>query len=279
MNLLGDTISDTVQQTLLSPIDYCGTTESITSEDFSSCLMAYSSFVFAILTGVCIGAISLSTIIGIAYVNKKASLATLVFVATFFEAIGMMSMSRFTLDQTVRKTIPVSKITNLRLGFIVLGTTQMCSALILVNVLIFALPMSTTQVVISGLTGVSVIFFHAFGAQVQWFILELCLWIICPILGMLLAYGVKILIEKHILNHEHCRKRVLIITPYYMTMASYLMIAAPLTKNFVRNSADSQTYKICYILFMIITPFIFLVIFRYSLIRRARNVEIVKLRR
>mmetsp|Transcript_45185 Transcript_45185/g.59932 ORF Transcript_45185/g.59932 Transcript_45185/m.59932 type:complete len:109 (+) Transcript_45185:396-722(+) len=108
----------------------------------------------------------------------------------------------------------------------------MCSALILVNVLIFALPMSTTQVVISGLTGVSIIFFKAFGAKVDWFIIELCLWIICPILGMCLAYLAKILLEKHIVNHEHCRKRVLILTPYYMAAASYLMIAFPLTKNY-----------------------------------------------
>ena len=139
-------------------INYCGTTDRVTSEDFSSCMFAYTSFVFAVLTGVCIGAISLSNIIGIAYVNKKAKLTTLVGLATFFEAIGMLTMSRFTLIQTVTKTIPVSEINNLRLGFIVLGSTQMCSALILVNVLIFALPMSTTQVVISGLTGVSIIF-------------------------------------------------------------------------------------------------------------------------
>ena len=78
-------------------IDYCGTTAGITSEDFSSCMFAYTSFVFAILTGVCIGAISLSNIIGIAYVNKKANLTTLVFLATVFEAIGMLTMSRFTL--------------------------------------------------------------------------------------------------------------------------------------------------------------------------------------
>ena len=76
---------------------YCGTTDRITSEDFSSCMFAYTSFVFAILTGVCIGAISLSNIIGIAYVNKKARLAKLVALATFFEAIGMLTMSRFTL--------------------------------------------------------------------------------------------------------------------------------------------------------------------------------------
>ncbi len=150
-------------------------------------MFAYTSFVFAILTGVCIGAISLSNIIGIAYINKKARMATLVIMATFFEGVGMISMSRFTLHNTVISTIPVERITNLRLGFIVLGSTQMCSALILVNVLIFAIPLSTTQVVISGLTGVSIIFFSSVGAHLKWFFIELLLWIVAPILGMLLA--------------------------------------------------------------------------------------------
>ena len=150
-------------------------------------MFAYTSFVFAILTGVCIGAISLSNIIGIAYINKKARMATLVIMATFFEGVGMISMSRFTLHNTVISTIPVERITNLRLGFIVLGSTQMCSALILVNVLIFAIPLSTTQVVISGLTGVSIIFFSSVGARLRWFFIELLLWIVAPILGMLLA--------------------------------------------------------------------------------------------
>ena len=128
-------------------------------------------------------------------------MSTMVALATFFEGFGMLSMSRFTLDKTVTKTIPVASITNLRLGFIVLGSTQMCSALILVNVLIFALPMSTTQVVISGLTGVSIIYFSAIDADLNWFILELSLWIIAPMLGMLIAIIAKKLFEKHILNH------------------------------------------------------------------------------
>ena len=128
----------------LRPIQYCGTTSSITSEDFPSCEFAYCSFVFAILTGFCIGAITLSNIIGIAYIHKKASLSWLLVMTCIFEGIGMMSMSRYTLRQTITKTIKFDQIVNLRLGFIVLGSTQMCSALILVNVLIFALPMSTT---------------------------------------------------------------------------------------------------------------------------------------
>lgn len=97
-------------------------------------------------------------------------------------------------------------------------------------------------------------------------------------MGMCLAYVAKVLIEQHILNHEHCRKRVLIMTPYYMTMTSYLMIGAPLTKNY-SQSEKLEVYTALYITFMIIAPFIFLILFRYILIRRARNVEVVKLRR
>ena len=157
----------------------------------------------------------------------------------------------------------------------------MCSALILVNVLIFALPMSTTQVVISGLTGVSIIFFSAFGAELQWFVEELCLWIIAPVLGMALAALAKHLMEKHILNHPDCRKRILVMTPYYMTLTFYMMLGVPLTKNFIY----SVTYKgtgfatIWYTIIMLFFPFLFMVIFRYLLLRRARNVESVKLKR
>lgn len=244
-------------------------------------MFAYTSFVFAILTGVCIGAISLSNIIGIAYVNKKANLTTLVGLATIFEAIGMLSMSRYTLRTTVTQTIPIASIVNLRLGFIVLGTTQMCSALILVNVLIFALPMSTTQVVISGLTGVSIIFFSAIDAKLTWFIEELILWIIAPILGMGLAALIKYLMEKHILNHPDCRKRILVMTPYYMTLTFYLMLGVPLTKNFIYavNIKGSSVLTIWYTIIMLFFPLFFMVIFRFLLLRRARSVENVKLKR
>ena len=179
------------------------------------------------------------------------------------------------------KTIPVQDINNLRLGFIVLGSTQMCSALILVNVLIFALPMSTTQVVISGLTGVSIIFFSAIDAELEWFIKDLALWIIAPILGMLLAWLCKRLVEKHILSHPESRKRILIATPYYMTFTFYLMLVVPLTKNFIFETIenDGHFFVWAYGSIVVLFPFIFLVIFRYLLLRRARNVESVKLKR
>lgn len=80
------------------------------------------------------------------------------YIAIIFEALGMILISRYTLKQTVTKTINFTNITNLRTGFITLGSTQMCSALIMINILIFALPMSTTQVVISGLAAITLIY-------------------------------------------------------------------------------------------------------------------------
>merc|ERR1712166_1155219 len=84
---------------------FCGTTTLITSEDFASCELAYGSFVFSIVSGVCIGSISLSNIIGIAYVNKKLSIGQLVLITCIFEGIGMLAISRFTLETTITKTI------------------------------------------------------------------------------------------------------------------------------------------------------------------------------
>ena len=124
--------------------DYCGTTPAITAEDFPSCELAYGSFIFAIMTGFCIGALALSNIIGVAYVNKKLSLGELVGIAVFFEAIGMMTISRYTLVKTVKNTLNLEQVTNLRRSFIALGSTQMCSAFIMLGILIFALPMSST---------------------------------------------------------------------------------------------------------------------------------------
>ena len=76
----------------------CGLTPSITAVDFASCEFAYCSFVFAIMTGFCIGAISLSNIIGVAYVNKKLTLKQLMYLSVIFEALGMILISRYTLN-------------------------------------------------------------------------------------------------------------------------------------------------------------------------------------
>lgn len=71
----------------------------------------------------------------------------------------MLAVSRFTLEKTITKTINFEEVTNLRKAFITLGSTQLCSMLFLINVLIFALPISSTHVVISGLTGSSLIYY------------------------------------------------------------------------------------------------------------------------
>lgn len=87
--------------------------------------------------------------------------------------------------------------------------------------------------------------------------------------------------DKYIFNHPECRKRILIITPYYMTVTFYLMLGVPLTKNYI-YSLETDHYDLItatYIILMTLFPFLFLIIFRLLLIRRARNVENIKLRR
>jgi hypothetical protein len=56
----------------------------------------------------------------------------------------MLTISRYTLNQTITQTIDFNAVLNLRKGFICLGSTQMCSSLIMICILIFTLPMSTT---------------------------------------------------------------------------------------------------------------------------------------
>ena len=81
----------------------------------------------------------------------------------------------------------------------------MCSSLILVNVLIFALPMSTTQVVISGLTGISLIFFVGLEIKYEWFLFEVLMWIFVPIGGLVLSYLMYKLIHRYIFNSVRAR--------------------------------------------------------------------------
>ena len=80
------------------PVGLCGTNDKISSEDYTTCEFAYCSFVFAFLTGATIGAISISNIIGVAYVQKRATVVWLVTVTCIFEGIGVLTMSRFTLE-------------------------------------------------------------------------------------------------------------------------------------------------------------------------------------
>jgi len=102
----------------------------------------------------------------------------------------MVTISRYTLIQTVTKTIKLENVTNLRRSFIALGSTQMCSAFILLNVLIFALPMSSTQIVISGLTGISLIYFTSSETDITWFYEEVLMWLMMPLIAMGLCYAV-----------------------------------------------------------------------------------------
>lgn len=78
--------------------------------------------------------------------------------------IGNLFLSKYILLKTVSDTINFETIFhNLDLksrGFISLGSALMSSALIMMNVTIFALPLSSTHIMFSGLAGVTLVGFH-----------------------------------------------------------------------------------------------------------------------
>lgn len=57
----------------------------------------------------------------------------------------------------------------------------------MINILIFALPMSTTQVVISGLAAITLIYLPNESTDVNWFGYEILMWVFLPVVGLFLT--------------------------------------------------------------------------------------------
>jgi phosphate/sulfate permease len=222
------------------------------------------------MTGFCIGTISLANILGVAYSNKVMSLKKLLYLTLFFEALGMVLISRFTLNKTITLTVNFEKITNLRMGFICLGSTQMCSALIMICILIFSLPMSTTQVVISGLTGLSIIYLT--GEETKnhyWFLEEALMWIFLPIVALIMAHAGHSLVKRYIFENSEARRRILVLIPYQMMLSFYCMFYMGLSKIY-KNSQTNHGIQIAFWCVIVIFPFICLAFCRLFMMRKAR---------
>ena len=71
------------------------------------------------------------------------------------------------------------------------------------------------------------------------------------------------------------------MTPYQMTISFYLMFGFALTKSYIysTNLEQSQAYTIIYSIFMLAFPFVMLPISRFFLLRKARNLEWVRVKR
>eukprot|EP00347_Sterkiella_histriomuscorum_P021274 403334582 len=145
---------------------------------------AIASFAFAAITGFCIGGTALANVIGIPYISKRLSLS-----------------SAYILLQTIRNTIDFKQIFEhedlKNKGFLTLGSSLMATCLIMINVVIFALPMSSTYITFSGLTGVT-LFVFGFNpynndklVTTEWLIAESLIWVCTPVISMVLAYLIQ----------------------------------------------------------------------------------------
>jgi|LauGreDrversion4_2_1035121.scaffolds.fasta_scaffold158505_2 phosphate/sulfate permease len=69
----------------------------------------------------------------------------------------------------------------------------MSSALIMMNVTIFALPMSSTHIMFSGLAGATLVAFRGYEhldklVKTWWLIIEGLIWILTPVVSVALTY-------------------------------------------------------------------------------------------
>lgn len=114
----------------------------------------------------------------------------------------------------------------------------MCSAFIMLGILIFALPMSSTQIVISGLTGISLIYFSE--ANTTWFFEEILMWACGPIIAMTLSFFVWKGIQKHIYAHEDAQKRIVKIMPLQITFTFTVMFGCIMLKNYLKYKKGAE---------------------------------------
>ena len=153
----------------------------------------------------------------------------------------------------------------------------MCSAFIMLNVLIFALPMSSTQIVISGLTGISLIYFTSSETETSWFFEEILMWVSMPVLAMLLSFAVYKAIKKHIYLHEDAQQRIVRCMPFQITFTFTVMFYVALIKNFLKSKTYRQSHDnhfgAIFVCMMVSFPAVVLPISRYYMLRRARNLD------
>ena len=149
----------------------------------------------------------------------------------------------------------------------------------MLNILMFALPLSSTQIVISGLAGVSLMYFTGDETNVIWFRNEAIIWCLMPLLGLSLSYGMSKLIKKHIYQSEDATQRVVKIIPYQITLSFTLMWWVAVYKNYLKatNSNFAERHQASYEKILLILMFSFptalLPLVRFYLLRRARNLD------
>jgi phosphate/sulfate permease len=115
----------------------------------------------------------------------------------------------------------------------------MTSALIMMNVTIFALPMSSTHIMFSGLAGASIYAFWSYEypnsqdsiVDVYWLLKEQLIWILTPIVSVGITIGLYKVIQNQIFKQKDARKRVIKFIPYQVSFTVTLMITVLIIKS------------------------------------------------
>jgi phosphate/sulfate permease len=101
----------------------------------------------------------------------------------------------------------------------------------MLNVTIFALPLSATHIVFSGLTAVSIFFLNFIMEDIKWLLLEFISWILSPIICISITYGMYHYIQRHIFERADAKKRVLKFIPFQVSFTFSFMLLILIAKD------------------------------------------------
>ena len=100
------------------------------------------------------------------------------------------------------------------------------------------------------------------------------MWVAMPCSGLLLTYFSHKLVRKHIFENKNARRRIIVFIPYYITFCGYIMFIMSVTKNFNQYSKNQHQLNYwAYFVPIIVCPFILLIISRFFMLRRGRDLN------
>jgi len=110
------------------------------------------------------------------------------------------------------------------------------------------------------------------------------MWVAMPLLGLFTSYLSHIVVRKYIFENKNARRRIIVLTPYYITFCAFVMFFMFLTKNYTEFNKNHKAGILpadevqhinigWYLAPCILFPFVTLIISRYFMLRRGRNLN------
>jgi len=171
-----------------------------------------------------IGANDAANAMGTSVGSKALTFKRAVIIGGIFEFLGAVLVGSKVTD-TISKGIIDSQLLSVDANQIMYAmfAALLTTGFFLLLATKWGIPVSTTHAIVGSMAGVGI----AFGgfAVVHWTVLSTIAlsWVVSPIVGGLIAYGLMRLIKTQIVYHEHADQRMYTLTPYLVSMVTFVL--------------------------------------------------------